>query len=130
MDLKNYFTTTTGTGILATADLKGQVNAAVYSRPHVNDDGTLSFIMANKLTHSNLQENPSAAYLFQENDPGYKGCRLFLKKKSEEKNPALVEEICKRCKLHGAEGEVKELFVVHFEVEKTLPLIGAGELLD
>lgn len=130
MELKNYFTTTTGTGILATADRKGQVNVAVYSRPHVNDDGTLSFIMANKLTRSNLLENSSAVYMFHENGPGYQGCRLYLKKKSEEQNPSLVEQICKRCKLYGTEGELKDLFIVHFEVEKSLPLIGTGEVLD
>ncbi|MBN2808804.1 MAG: pyridoxamine 5'-phosphate oxidase family protein [Deltaproteobacteria bacterium] len=130
MDLKSYFNTTQGTGILATADGKGQVNAAIYSRPHVNDDGTLSFIMANKLSHSNLQENPLAHFLFQEKGAGYQGCRLYLKKVSEEQNAALIEEICKRCKLHGAEGNPKELFIVHFTIEKQLPLVGAGELLD
>lgn len=130
MDLKKYFSSSKGNGILATSDPEGRVNAAVYSRPHVNDDGSLTFIMANRLTRSNLQENPFAAYLFQESGPGYQGCRLYLKKESEEQNPALVEEICTRCRLHGADGEAKELFVVHFSVEKTLPLIGSGELLD
>ncbi|MBN2706324.1 MAG: pyridoxamine 5'-phosphate oxidase family protein [Deltaproteobacteria bacterium] len=130
MDLKNYFSTTQGTGILATANGKGQVNTAIYSRPHVNADGSLSFILANRLTRSHLRENPEACYLFLENRPGYQGCRIYLRKKSEEQNPALVEEICKRCKLHGVDGEAKDLVVVHFEVGKTLPLIGDGELLD
>ena len=32
--LKAYFESTKGTGILATADSNGKVDAAIYSRPH------------------------------------------------------------------------------------------------
>ncbi|HPI23199.1 MAG TPA: pyridoxamine 5'-phosphate oxidase family protein, partial [Spirochaetota bacterium] len=45
MDLKDYFETRQGTGVLATADAQGNVDAALYSRPHVMDDGTVAFIM-------------------------------------------------------------------------------------
>jgi hypothetical protein len=38
MDLKEYFTSTNGLGVLSTADEKGKVNAAVYSKPQVIDD--------------------------------------------------------------------------------------------
>lgn len=38
MDLKEYFTSTNGLGVLSTADEKGKVNAAVYSKPEVIDD--------------------------------------------------------------------------------------------
>ena len=34
MELKEYFESAKGVGILATADSKGHVDAAVYSRPH------------------------------------------------------------------------------------------------
>ena len=70
---------------MATADAKGIVNQAVFARPHCMDDGTVSFIMPNRLTRKNLQENPHAAYLFMEKGPGYKGKRLYLTKVRESK---------------------------------------------
>jgi hypothetical protein len=45
MTLKEYFNSTKGTGILATADSAGRTDAAIYSRPHIMDDGSLAFIM-------------------------------------------------------------------------------------
>jgi len=65
-DLKTYFENTEGIGVLSTADAEGRVDAAVYSRPHSMEDGTLAFIMRDRLTHRNLQSNPHAAYLFIE----------------------------------------------------------------
>jgi hypothetical protein len=41
MELKEYFEQTHGRGVLATADSDGKVDAAVYSRPHILEDGTL-----------------------------------------------------------------------------------------
>jgi hypothetical protein len=52
--LSDYFQKTQGIGVLATADASGQVNQAIYGRPHFldeNDDGTCSFIMSNRLSH-------------------------------------------------------------------------------
>ena len=62
------------------------MDAAVYSRPHVMEDGTVAFIMRDRLTHHNLQSNPHAAYLFLEKAAGYQGKRLFLTKVTEEKD--------------------------------------------
>ena len=73
MDLKAYFEGTKGTGFLATADENGKVDIAVYGKPHFPEDGTVAFIMADRLTHNNLQVNDSAAYLFMEAGEGYKG---------------------------------------------------------
>ena len=52
-----------GTGVLATTDLSGQVNQAIYAKPLFldKDDGTCSFVMANRLTHDNVGHNPSAS---------------------------------------------------------------------
>ena len=55
MELKEYFENTEGNGILSTADGNGQVDAAIYSRPHILDDGTIGLIMRDRLTHLNLQ---------------------------------------------------------------------------
>ncbi len=122
MNLSDYFENVKGTGILATADGSGKVNAAIYARPHFIDENTLAFIMTEKLTHANLQANPNAAYLFIEDKPGYSGRRLYLKKTKEEQNAGLVKEM-RRSSSHS-HGDDDRRYVVYFTVESVLPLIG------
>lgn len=124
MDLSNYFENTKGTGVLATADSDGKVGTAVYARPHVMPDGTLAFIMRDRLTHHNLQSNPHANYLFIEKTSGYKGKRLFLCKVSEEQDTELLNKLKRRQSL-GEKGDAK--FLVFFKLLKDLPLIGTGK---
>ena len=124
MDLKAYFANTTGIGILATADSVGKVDAAVYARPSVMDDGSLAFIMRDRLTHHNLQSNSHATYLFVEKGPGYKGKRLYLRKVREEQGTELLESLRKRQYIDEKE-EAK--FLVVFNLEQELPLIGQGQ---
>jgi hypothetical protein len=119
--LKEYFEHTKGVGVLATADSKGKVDAAVYSRPHFLEEGTMAFIMRDRLTHHNLQSNPSATFLFIEEGGVSKGRRLFLQKVREENNPELIKKI-KRRKYN--EGNDDPVFLVYFSLEKELPLLG------
>ena len=121
-NLQEYFESTKGFGVLATADSDGKVGAAIYSRPHFLEEGTLAFIMRDRLTHHNLQSNPSATFLFVEEGTGYKGKRLFLKKAREENNPELIKKI-KRRKYTDDNEEL--IFLVFFTLEKEIPLIGA-----
>jgi hypothetical protein len=125
MDLQAYFENTKGTGILATADGEGKVDLAVYAKPHFMEEGIIAFIMAERLTHENLQSNDRAAYLFLEEGPGYKGLRLFLKKVREERNTELLRSIRRR-----TYPEDQSRYLVLFTIEKQLPLIGAGEEPD
>ena len=97
MNLSEYFEQIKGRGVLATAGAAGKVNAAVYARPYFMDGDTVVFIMAERLTHENLQSNPWATYLFMEEGEGYKGKRLYLKKVREEQNDQLISEICRKC---------------------------------
>jgi len=129
MDLDKYFESLKGRGVLATADDQGRVDVAVYARPHIIDSQTIAFIMPDRLTHHNLQSNNHAAYLFMEEDPGYKGIRLFLTKAREEENSELLHSIRRR-KYASETGEEEESrFLVFFKVDKVLPLIGAGDQL-
>jgi hypothetical protein len=124
MSLNEYFDTTEGFGVLATADGNGKVDAAVYARPHIMDDGTIAMIMRDRLTHHNLQSNPHATYLFREKKPGYKGIRLFLTKIREEKDTDLLQSLRRRQYIDGKD-EAK--FLVFFKIDMQLPLIGAGD---
>ena len=124
MDLKEYFENTKGFGVLATSDGEGKVDAAVYARPHFMDDGSIAMIMRDRLTHHNLQSNPHAAYLFHEDRPGYKGKRLFLTKVREEQDSELLESLRRRQYIDEKD---ETRFLVFFQVDKELPLVGSGE---
>ena len=124
MNLREYFENTKGFGVLATSDGEGKVDAAVYARPHFMDDGSIAMIMRDRLTHHNLQSNPHAAYLFHENSPGYKGKRLFLTKVREEQDTELLQSLRRREYIDERD---ENRFLVFFQIDKELPLIGSGE---
>jgi hypothetical protein len=127
MNLKEYLQGVSGKGVLSTADAKGKVDAAIYSKPHFLEDGTLAFIMRDHLTHHNLGSNPYATYLFIEDVPHYKGIRLFLKKVREDTDPDLIAQMTRR-HLTSEQDEARgPKFLVYFVLEKILPLIGSGE---
>lgn len=122
--LQEYFERTKGIGVLATADSNGKVDAAIYSHPHFLEEGTLAFIMRDRLTHHNLQSNSSATFLFVEEGAGYKGKRLFLTKVREDKDPELINKIKRR---KYTDDNEEPTFLVYFKIDKELPLIG-GQL--
>ena len=126
MTLSDYFEKSKGKGIIATADAKGKVGMAVYARPHLINEKTAVFIMADHLMHKNLQSNPNASYLFVEEGPRYRGKRLYLSKIKEEENRDLVDQLWRRgcCPVDESYKKGKR-FVVYFKVNKVLPLIGA-----
>lgn len=123
MNLKEYFQSVKGRGVLATADADGKVDAAVYATPHFIDEENIAFIMRDRLTHQNLQSNPHAAYLFMETGDTFNGKRLFLTKTREEEDSELLYSL-RRKKYPGDESESK--FLVFFQIDKVLPLIGDG----
>lgn len=126
MNLEKYFESKKGIGVLSTADEKGKVNAALYSKPHVIDDKHVAFIMADRLTHANTNKNAYATYLFKEDGSGYKGKRLYLKRQSETEDQELIAAICK-IEYAGRICEpryLKKTFLVTFKVESVLPLLG------
>jgi hypothetical protein len=126
MDLLTYFETTKGLGVLSTADSEGNVDSAIYARPHILEDGTLALIMRDRLSHHNLQSNPKAAYLFVEEGPGYKGKRFFLTKIGEEADQEKIQSLRRRSpKDSEADSDVAN-FLVYFRIDKERPLIGTG----
>lgn len=126
-DLEAYFNAATGTGVLATADADGKVDAAIYSKPHFLEDGLVAFIMRDRLTRRNLGANPHAAYLFMEKGPGYTGRRLYLTRVREEENSPLLAALKRRQRTPEADAEKGPLFLSVFKVDREAPLIGAGD---
>jgi hypothetical protein len=128
MSIQEYFDNIKGTGVLATANEDGVVDVAVYARPHVLDEETISFIMRDRLSHTNLQSNPHAAYLFHEAGSGYKGKRLYLTKTGEETDPEKIAAVRRRQTPAGCGAEEGESqFLVTFRIDGTRPLIGDSD---
>jgi hypothetical protein len=126
MDLAKYFEGHSGFGVLSTADKDGRVNAAVYARPYCFEDGTVGFVMPDRLTHRNLQSNDHAAYLFREDaeagDRRYDGVRLYLTKVGEDDDQEQIAKLRRRA--HGGDGADRHLVI--FKVDKQLPLVGTA----
>lgn len=128
MILKNYFSENKGIGVLSTSDSMGVVDAAVFSRPHVMEDNTLAFIMRDRLTHKNLNENGHANYLFLENVKGYTGIRLFMTKIDETEDHELITSMTRHHLSEEKDRAKGRKFLVRFKVNKVLTLIGGNEI--
>ncbi len=124
MNLTEYFEQKQGTGILATSDAEGNVDMAVYARPHVIDDKTVVFLMHENLSLRNLQSNPKAAYLFMEKTEGYDGMRLYIEKTKDQSDPELAAELSRRSRGECPEQMYDGVHVVTFIIERTRPLVG------
>lgn len=122
MELKNYFATHRGSGILATSDAQGNVDVAVYSRPHVIDEETVAFIMRDRLSHKNLQSNPRAAYSFVEKGDGYQGYRLYLTRIEEDTDIRKIRAHRRRTRPDSQPREKK--YWVTFHVDRLRPVVG------
>jgi hypothetical protein len=122
MKLQEYFSGKAGVGVISTSNQKGEVNSAVYAKPHVTGKNTVAFIMRDKLTRANLQENAKVNYLFIEHDHGFKGVRLYLTMTGEVQDKEVIAALSRRA------DEDNDRFLVSFNVDKALALIGGDEI--
>ena len=124
MDLTDYFESTDGIGVLATAGAECDVDAAIYARPHFLDDETVAFILADRLSHRNVAANPHATYAFIERDEGYKGKRLYLTKIGEETDPEKIQAVRRRPLPPECQADAGSRYLVHFRIDRVRPLVG------
>ena len=79
--------------------------------------------MLEKLSYSNIQSNPKAAYMFAEEGPGYDGKRLHLTMTGEEKDEERIKQIKQQhSKAKDYDDKVRHL--MYFTVDKIRPLVG------
>ena len=125
MKLSEYFEKTNGIGVLATTDASGQVNQAIYGRPHFldKDDEEPAPYMCNRLSHDNVGHNPSASYLFIEDGEG-SSASDFATLIEEETDLEKLEAIRRRNVPPISEEESKRKYLVRFHIEGVRPLIG------
>ena len=122
MDLRDYFESADGVGILATSDASGTVDAAVYAKPCIIDENTIAFSMLDRLSYANIRSNPHAAYMFLENAEGYKGKRVYLTKVCEETDSNRIKILKKQHPKIFKPGEINK-HVVYFTIDKIRPLV-------
>ncbi len=112
-----------GHGYLSSANDAGEVDAAPYARPHVQDDGRWVFGMTGSRTLGNVTANPSAIYLFDEGN--YRGIRVYLERDEIIKQGELLEEIRKRADMVVGPGTGAAVeAAVYFKVKEVRPLVG------
>ena len=126
MNLENYFGNIKGTGILATSDAKGNVDAAVYARPYVIDDKIIAFSMMERKSYSNIMSNPKACFLFIEKGEGFKGQRFYLQSKGEETNPDNIKMLKKTHNITDIPTDEKR-HLIYFTINQVRSLIGGSE---
>ncbi len=127
MKLREYLEQKQGISILSSADKEGKCTTAIYSKPRIMEDNIVAFIMRERLTYHNVRNNPHAAYMFIEQNPGYQGIRLFLTKIGEDNDPELIARMTRRNLTAEEDREKGPKHLVVFRVDMILPLIGAGE---
>ena len=127
MKLKDYLEKISGLCIFSSADRSGKVTTAIYSAPRVMEDGSVCFIMRERLTYRNILENPQAACMYIEHGGGYQGIRLFLAKVREDNDPELIARMTRRNLTPEEDRSKGPKHLVIFRVEKILPLIGGGD---
>jgi len=113
-----------GRGVIATSNMQGDVNVAIYATPHVIDDETLAWGMTDARTYRNVMDNPRAAYLYMYAGPGYAGARLGLKLQKVENSGEMLDAIKVRTRdivSPGAAAAVKH--VAYFTVVEVRPLV-------
>lgn len=125
MNLHEYFGEKVGFGVISTANSKGEVNSAVYAKPHIIDNSSIAFIMRDRLTHNNVQENPQAHYMFIEHNHGFHGVRLSLTLIEESQDQEKIKAMSRRPSKGDDDNEQR--FLVTFKVNKVLTLIGGEE---
>ena len=113
-----------GIGIMATAGIDGAVNTAVYSRPHVAEDGTAAWGMSEGRTYRNVRGNPNASYLYIYPGGGYRGVRLTLRRKEIQNSGNNLEMIRARTReSSGEEAATAVKYVTFFEILEERPLV-------
>ena len=109
---------------MATADVDGAVNTAVYAPPHVTDDGTAAWGMSEGRTYRNVRGNPNASYLYIYPGGGYRGVRLTLRRKEIQNSGNNLEMIRARTReSSGEEAATAVKYVTFFEILEERPLV-------
>jgi hypothetical protein len=125
MNLHDYFNEKSGFGVISTSNNSGEVNSAIYAKPHVIGNNRIAFIMRDRLTRKNVLENPLAHYMFIEHEHGFHGIRMTLTMLEESQDQERIKALSRRPA--GSGSDEAERFLVTFAVSKVLMLVRGEE---
>ena len=114
-------------GALATANLRGEVNAAVFGSPRMIDENTVIMAIGDNRSFQYLQENPKASFIVVE--PGdsptqWKGARLYLEMESFERYGEVLDSFRSNIrKIAGDKSANAIVAAIRFKVMDVRPLI-------
>jgi len=113
-----------GRGIIAASDSSGNVNIAVYAKPHIIDEKTVAWGMTEGRTWACVKDNPHAAYLYMNPGTGYSGVRLKLSLKELAERGDMLETVKKHTAEIVSPAAAKAVkHVAYFVVEEIRSLI-------
>ncbi len=114
-------------GVLATADRKGNPNAAVFGSAYMPDEYTLVVGMGETRSAQNLLETGRAAFMSvvpNENPMKTQGCRVYLKLRSMEKDGPTLDSVKEHvAKVANEKAAQMIKYAIFFDVESVRPLI-------
>jgi hypothetical protein len=129
--LMDYFNKAPRLGCLATANAKGDVNAAYFGSPRMIDEKHVVMGLTRNRTFEYLQENPQAVFIIMESGRSiseWKGARLYVKMiachTSGENLERIKEGIAKEA---GATAAGMIHAAVTFKIEEIRPLADFGQ---
>jgi hypothetical protein len=121
------FNKKTRIGALATANRKGDVNAAVFGSPRMIGEDTVVMAIGDNRSYRNLQENPKASFIVVE--PGeapqsWKGVRLYLEVDSMERYGELLDSFRESIRdVAGDRSADAIVAAIRFKITDVRPLI-------
>ncbi len=114
-------------GALATANMDGEVNAAVFGSPRMIDENTVVMAIGDNRSFQYLQENPKASFIVVE--PGdaptqWKGARLYLEMESFERYGEVLDSFRANIrKIAGDKSANAIVAAIRFKIMDVRPLI-------
>jgi hypothetical protein len=114
-------------GSLATADSKGDVNAAVFGSPQMLDENTVVMGIGRNRSLANLEDNPKAVFIFMEPAQSaleWKGARVYLDVESIEKEGPLFDRIKAQIRKVAGDRSADAMHAaLRFKIREIRPLI-------
>ena len=125
--LKDFFARNDHSGVLSTADQKGNVNAAIFGSGRLLDERTLVFGLGDNRTFDNLKQNPKAVFLCYEQGATFwdwQGARIYLEAVEIISQGPLFDDIVAETRQRGGRVAARNIrAMVVFTITDIRPLV-------